>query len=161
MRTKRHVVYRTETRQDRQNATRRTNTERRRRDKQKRRERQQTAWRLQKRFDKERDDGEAPLEKDIKEDQYVVDHICYTTETTVGVRWIGGEITEELLKDFKKDAKEAYVEYERKGKITEKEYLIYLKFRDSFKHERRRRRGEPEERSDDSSDVRTSEIESD
>ena len=53
MRTKRHVVYRTETRQDRQDATRRTKTERRRRDKQKRRERQQTAWRLQKRFDKE------------------------------------------------------------------------------------------------------------
>ena len=54
------------------------------------------------------------------------DHICYTTDTTVGVRWIGGEITEEPLEKFREDAEETYLAYEKEGIITEKEYLIYL-----------------------------------
>jgi hypothetical protein len=37
--------------------------------------------------------------------------------------------------------------------------MTYLKFRDEFKYERRRRRGEEEQRDSDSSDVNTSDIE--
>ena len=115
------------------------------------------AWELQKRFDEDREEGEQP--KKIAQNRYVIDHICFSTELTVGIRWICGRMTEEPKLKILEDAKEAYEEYEKKGKITRQEYMTYLKFRDEFKYERRRRRGEEEQRDSDSSDVNTSDIE--
>ena len=117
------------------------------------------AWELQKRFDEDREEGEQPEPKKIAKDRYVIDHICFSTELTVGIRWICGRMTEEPKLKILEDAKEAYEEYEKKGKITRQEYMTYLKFRDEFKYERRRRRGEEEQHDSDSSDVNTSDIE--
>ena len=122
------------------------------------RQRRQRAFKIQKRFD---DDRRGKQPQEVGENQFVIDHICYTTTSHACVKWHGyKQPTMEPLGKFFEDAPELMDEYTKKGVISEKEYLIYLKVRDQQKIEKRLRR-KLSDGEENSSEVHTSEIEDD
>lgn len=123
---------------------------------QRNRDRMNLALRIQQRFDEDRK-GTPPAR--IKKNRFIIDHICYTTASEACVKWYGykNPTIEPLTKLFE-DAPEEIYTYLRKGEISKKKYLTYLKVRDQQRINKRKR-NRSDQREDYSSEVHTSEIE--
>lgn len=122
------------------------------------RQRRQQAFKIQKRFD---DDRQGKQPQEVEENRFVIDHICYTTASHACVKWCGyKQPTMEPLFNLFEDAQEEVCMYIQKGLISKKEYLTYLKVRDQQKAKKKLQR-KSDDSEGNSSEVHTSEIESD